>query len=163
MRKKGLYCISTGIKGWRYCHIFLSCFLGLWGFRFVFCFFFLFFFYFFNNSLFLSQPGKDSSHSESQHWKALTCPQYPGLTCLSILNSASRAALGFGISKKKWIIWIEKTTDAFYASSWDCVGAFLYLILNCLGRYLLLCVFSSRMHTRGRFYHVCLRRLCIAI
>lgn len=103
--KKGLYCVSTGIKGWWYCHIFLSCFLGLWGFGFG-------LFVCFNNSLFLSQRGKDSSHPESQHWKALTCPQYPGLTVYlycylprpTLFPSASfpgsRAALRFGISKK---------------------------------------------------------------
>lgn len=45
---------------------------------------------------------------------------------------------------------MERTTDAFYASSWDCVGVFLYLILDCLGMYFLLHVFSVAECTRGQ-------------
>lgn len=45
---------------------------------------------------------------------------------------------------------IERTTDAFYASPWDCVGVFLYLILDCLGSYFLLYVFSVAECTRGQ-------------
>lgn len=97
--KKGLYCVSTGIRGWRYCHI-LSCFLGLWGFGFGLC-------VCFNNSLFLNQHGKGSSHPESHHWKALTCPQYA--ICLAPPSSLLPPSLAPGqlwglACLRKWII-----------------------------------------------------------
>lgn len=115
----------------------------------------------FNNSLFLSQHGKDSSHPESQHWKALTCPQYPGLTVYlycylprpTLFPSAFFPGPGqpWGLAYlRKVDNRMERTTDAFYASSWDCVGVFLYLILDCLGRYFLLYVFSVAECTRGQ-------------
>lgn len=153
--KKGLYCVSTGIKGWRYCHIFLSCFLGLWGFGFG-------LFVCFNKSV-LKPTRKRLPTPRVPTLESSDLPSVPWAHPVSLLLSAPPHPQG-GIlppSLAPGQLWglaylrkvdnrMERTTDAFYASSWDCVGVFLYLILDCLGRYFLLYVFSVAECTRGQ-------------
>lgn len=134
-------------------------------------------FYFVNN-LSLSQHGKDSSQPESQHWSALTCPHYslltispvpsllpspppvppppppPSLSPVQLWSLASLRKLDNSDKESNWCL--------LYFFLGFCWGLSFFSLF---GEEILpsICVFSSRIHVRTRFYHVFVRHLCIAI